>query len=69
MPKVVFELAKAYENAVTEDFKEEDMSVSIRQIKNGWIVSRSWKERKPDDDYEYKNEEEFYSENPIPVKS
>jgi hypothetical protein len=69
MAKVVFELSKAYESAVAEDFKEEDMSVSIRQIKNGWIVSRSWKERKPDDDYEYKSEEEFYADNPIPVKS
>lgn len=64
-----FDVQSAYDSAsIGEDFNEEDMSVSVRKIKNGFIVSRSWTEGKGED-RQWKNEEEYYSENPIPQQS
>lgn len=61
-----FNVQQAYAN-VGEDFVEEDMEVSVRQIKNGFILRRSWTERRPDGERDWKSEEEFYQENPIPA--
>jgi 3-methyladenine DNA glycosylase Mpg len=60
------ETAEAPETKVTENFVKKDMSVNVREIKNGYIVSRSWYEGESDDCcHSYKNEEEYYATNPL----
>lgn len=64
MAKSNFNVEEVYDSVVVEDFAEEDMNISVRKIKNGYIISRSWRERKPDGESEYMHEEEFTPENP-----
>lgn len=49
--------------------EKKNLSINIRQIKNGWVVSRSWDEEEKNEDghccTRWKNEEEFYPQNPI----
>jgi len=50
-----------------DDFKRENETVSIRKIKNGYIVKKCWNEkRNAKDSYgNYKEEEYFSEENPV----
>jgi hypothetical protein len=75
MADKLLELLKAYAETdtatadapkVTENFVKKDMSVNIREIKNGFIVSRSWYEGETEDCcHNYKNEEEYFATNPL----
>lgn len=49
---------------VKDDFKREQEAVSIRKIKNGFIVSKSWQEGKGNS-RQYCNEEIYYEKNPL----
>lgn len=50
--------------------EKKNLSVNIRQIKNGWIVRTSWEEERMDGDCchtQWMEEEEYSAENPVSV--
>lgn len=73
--KVVIDVNTLYtegDDAVAEvkdTFAKKNMDINVRQIKNGFLVRRSWTEPSSDENgrpYEdYKSEEEYYPENPL----
>jgi len=66
-----YKVSKKQEESASEEsgelkdsLEKQDESVTVRKIKNGYIVHRSWSEGEGEKK-RYKDEDEFYSTNPI----
>lgn len=51
-------------NEVKDDFGRTEETANIRKIKNGYLVKKCWQEGKGDK-RQYKEEEEYFKENPL----
>lgn len=55
-------------NAMPADKKKKNLSINVREIKNGFIVTRSWDEDTEDGCTKWMSEDEYSKENPITIK-
>lgn len=78
--KTRFDIAADYDSIDLPDSEDgfetkKDFQLSVREITNGYIITRTWKEKAPEgkqgdfgDGWCYKSEDEYVKDNPVHLK-